>query len=151
MPPTAASAPRSPVVAAGCAIEPVLVSFPFVCFTLALVTDIVYWRTAYLEWQNFSAWLLFFGLVVGAVAAIFRIIGFIIRPDYRARPLFWPYAIGNVLAMLLALINSFVHAQDGWPAVVPNGLILSALTVLVMIVTWFLGMPRVSNVRGGRA
>jgi uncharacterized membrane protein len=150
MAPNSVSGSRSRLLAAGCAIENVLVAFPVVCFSLALVTDIVYWRTAYLEWQNFSAWLLFFGLVVGAVAAIFRIAGFIIRPALRARPFFWPYAIGNALVLLLAIVNSFVHAGDGWTAVVPNGLILSALTVLLMLATAALGLARLPDVRGVR-
>ena len=36
------------------------------------------------------------------------------------------------------LLDSLVHAGDGWTGVVPYGLILSAATVLVMLVTdWF--------------
>ena len=37
--------------------------------------------------------------------------------------------------LVLALINNFVHSRDAWTSVVPTGLILSALTVLAMIVT----------------
>ena len=40
-----------------------LVQFPVVCFTLALLTDIVYWQTSHLMWTEFSAWLLFVGIV----------------------------------------------------------------------------------------
>lgn len=141
---------RSRLLVTGCAIENVLVSFPLVCFTLALVTDIVYWRTGFLQWQNFSAWLLFFGLVVGVPAAVFRIVGFIIRPAFRARPYFWLYAMGNAFVLLLAIINSFVHAADGWTAVVPNGLILSAMTVFVMLATGALGVMRQADAHGAR-
>ena len=45
--------------------------------------------------------------------------------------------------MVLAILNSLVHAGDGWTSVVPQGLILSALTVLVMIVTVWLGRSMV--------
>ena len=43
-----------------------------------------------------------------------------------------------MLVLILAFINSLVHSADGWTGVVPWGLALSALTVLVLIVTnWF--------------
>jgi uncharacterized membrane protein len=39
-----------------------------------------------------------------------------------------------VLALLVGLVNAFVHSRDGWTAVVPQGLILSVLDVLVLLV-----------------
>ena len=33
------------------------------CFALTVLTDIAYWQTVNLMWQNFSAWLLFAGLL----------------------------------------------------------------------------------------
>ena len=41
--------------------------------------------------------------------------------------------------LALASLNSLVHAGDGWTAVVPYGLILSAVTVIVVIATAWLG------------
>lgn len=128
-----------PVPSTGQAVEALLVSFPVVCFTLALVTDIIYWRTSFLMWQHFSEWLLLAGLVVGALAVIARLIGIFARSEHRA-PRFWPYAIGCVLVLVLALVNSLVHSGDGWTAVVPRGLILSTVTVLVMLITGWLGI-----------
>jgi uncharacterized membrane protein len=40
-------------------------------------------------------------------------------------------------------VNNLVHAGDGWTAVVPYGLILSAATVAVMAVTDWLGRSMV--------
>jgi uncharacterized membrane protein len=53
------------------------------------------------------------------------------------------HGIGNVAVLLLALVNSLIHAGDGWTAVVPWGLVLSAVTVLVLIVTTWLGRSMV--------
>jgi uncharacterized membrane protein len=103
------------------------------------VTDIIYWRTSYLMWQEFSAWLLLVGLAFGALAAIFGAVDFLANSEVRAQGPAWPHAIGNVIVLILAIFNNFVHAADGWTAVVPYGLILSALTVLVMFVTAWLG------------
>jgi uncharacterized membrane protein len=47
----------------------------------------------------------------------------------------WPRAVGYALAVLLALINAFVHSRDGYTAVVPTGLMLSGLVVVVLLVT----------------
>jgi uncharacterized membrane protein len=54
--------------------------------------------------------------------------------------------------MLVALLNVFVHSRDGYTAVVPTGLTLSACVVailLIFIVTggWSLTTPR----RGARS
>lgn len=132
---------RSSFLSVGCAIENVLASFPVVCFTLALGTDVIYWRTSYLMWQHFSAWLLLVGVVVGVAALATRLVGFFVCPACRPRRI-WAYTLGSVLVLLLALVNNFVHAADGWKAVVPYGLMLSALTVIAMLVTGWLGLSR---------
>jgi len=48
-------------------IHPMLVPFPIACFVGTLVTDIAYWQTAEMQWANFSAWLLFAGLIMAAL------------------------------------------------------------------------------------
>ncbi|MDQ8732162.1 DUF2231 domain-containing protein [Bradyrhizobium sp. LHD-71] len=133
---------ETPVAAAvaGQPIHSMLAQFPNVCFTLALLTDIAYWQTSHLMWQEFSSWLLFAGLVFGAFALIAGFIDFFFsRSTVRAPAPAWPHALGGVVVLALALLNSFVHAADGWPAVVPWGLILSALTVIAIIVNDWLG------------
>jgi uncharacterized membrane protein len=114
-------------------------SFPTVCFILALLNDIAYWRTANLQWQNFSEWLLFGGLVVGGFVLLFEVVGLLFRPRVRAQGPGWLHAIGLLIVLLLGFYNSLVHARDGWTAVVPEGLILSVATVVVMIITGWLG------------
>ncbi|EDQ03262.1 hypothetical protein DSM14862_04154 (plasmid) [Sulfitobacter indolifex] len=120
-------------------IHAMLVSFPIVCFTLALLTDLAYWQTGILMWQHFSSWLLLAGLVMGGLAAIAGCIDLIGSARIRAISSVWVHAAGNVVVLALALVNSLVHAGDGWTAVVPWGLALSAATVLIMLVTSWLG------------
>src|SRR3546814_13089787 len=86
-------------------------------------------------WQHFSEWLLLAGLVFGALAALAGAVDFLVRPEVRAPGAAWPHALGSVIALVLAIVNSFVHAADGWTGVVPYGLILSAATVVVMMVS----------------
>lgn len=115
-------------------ITSMLQAFPIACFTLALFTDIAYWQTANLLWLHFSEWLLLAGIVFGGLAVLAHAVALVRR---RAR-FGWPAMLSGVVVLLLAAINNFVHTADGWTAVVPYGLLLSALTVLAMIGTAFL-------------
>ncbi len=119
--------------AAAFPLQNIFVPFPFVCFTLAFLTDAAFWGSANLMWQNFSSWLLFAGLVVGGVAVVAGLLD-LLRP--RTRPLRAAVVptVFYLLAMIVALLNSFVHARDGWTAVVPSGLALSAVTFLLLLV-----------------
>ncbi|QLF70250.1 DUF2231 domain-containing protein [Peteryoungia desertarenae] len=111
--------------------------FPFVCFTLTFITDIIYWQTSFLMWQNFSSWLLFFGEIGGALALIAGAID-LARKDTRDTRPGWSATIAFVGVLLLAILNSFIHAGDGWTAVVPYGLLVSAATIVAMILTVWL-------------
>lgn len=135
--------PGSTISIAGHPVHAMLVPFPVVCFILALGTDILFWKTGALMWQNFSSWLLLVGLVMGGLAGVFGAIDLLTNRRIRALKPAWPHAIGNIVALLLALLNSFIHARDGWTAVVPFGLVLSAVTVLVILVTAWLGASMV--------
>ncbi|MEN3349959.1 MAG: hypothetical protein V7632_3594 [Bradyrhizobium sp.] len=132
-------------------IHPMLVPFPIACFVGALVTDIAYWATAEMMWADFSAWLLFAGLIMGGLAAIAGLIDFLGNRLIRSLAHAWYHMAGNIVVMLLALFNAFVHSRDGWTSVVPTGLILSALTVLVMLFTGWLGWAMVYRHRVGVA
>ncbi|XUY27490.1 DUF2231 domain-containing protein [Agrobacterium sp. rho-8.1] len=114
--------------------QSLFVPFPFVCFSMVLGTDIAYWQTANLLWLNFSAWLLFGGLVFGGLALL---AGFIDLFRVRTRPM-RPSLFSIVLfigMLVLALLNSLVHAGDGWTAVVPYGLLISTITFVVALTT----------------
>tara|TARA_R110002167_G_scaffold14667_6_gene59173 strand:+ start:619 stop:1002 length:384 start_codon:yes stop_codon:yes gene_type:complete len=113
--------------------------FPIACFTGALLTDIAYAQTALIQWANFSAWLLAFGMLTGGIAFLFGLIDLFIG-DWRSRGVLVWTRLGVVVALLaIALANNFVHARDGWTSVVPTGLTLSVITVLLMIVSGVLG------------
>lgn len=126
----------------------VFTPFPAVCFFLTLLTDIAYWQTSNLIWQHFSSWLLLAGLVFGGLAIVAAIVDLLLGTRFSPYERAWLYLIGNLLVLALAFINSLVHAGDGWTAVVPTGLVLSAATVAVGIaISWAGRAVTVRNVR----
>lgn len=131
--------PRSAASVAGHPLHVMLVPIPIACFVGTLLTDTVYWRSQNLQWATFSDWLISVGTVMAALAALFGIIDFFSERRIRALETAWIHGVGNVLVLGLAVVNAFVHSRDGYTSVVPTGLILSALTVLILLVTGWSG------------
>ena len=128
-------------------IHPILVSFSAACFVGAFITDIVYWQTVAVIWETFSDWLITVGLILAGFAIIVFVIDFV--RGKHVRTLAWPHAIGYVIAVLLSLINAFVHSRDAYTSVVPTGLTLSALVVLILLVSAWVGSALVYRRRIG--
>ena len=141
--------PRSAAKLHGQPILPMLVPFPIACFTGAFVTDLVYWQTAAVTWERFSIWLITAGLTVAGFAAIVGVIDFVVGKQIRT--LAWPHLVGYPLALLLSLINAFVHSRDAYTAVVPTGLMLSGVVVVVLLFTGWVASAVVYRARTGVA
>jgi uncharacterized membrane protein len=112
-------------------IHTILVSFSVAYFAGALATDLAYWQMPDVMWERFSIWLIAAGLMMAGLATIAYVIDLAARRRID-RPA-WPRVVGYALAILLALTNAFVHSRDGYTAVVPTGLTLSALVVVVVL------------------
>lgn len=100
-------------------------------FLGALLSDIAYFRSYEIQWNNFSSWLLAGGLVVGAVAVLAAIVEL-----FRNRGRVWPalvYALLVLATWILAFIDELEHAKDAW-ATMPAGLVLSVIVVVVACV-----------------
>jgi len=138
---------RSANKPAGQPIYPILMPFPIAYFAGALVTDLVYWQTAAVMWETFSDWLITAGLITAGFAVIVFVID-VVRGK-RSRTLAWPHAVGYVLAVLLSLLNAFVHSRDGYTAVVPTGLTLSALVVVILLIAGWAGRALIARRREG--
>jgi uncharacterized membrane protein len=124
-----------------------LVSFSAAYFAGALVTDIVYWQMPDVLWERFSIWLILAGLVMAGLATVAYVIDLAGRGRIE-RPA-WPRVVGYALAVLLSVVNAFVHSRDGYTAVVPSGLTLSALVVVVLLFTAWVGMALANRQRVG--
>jgi uncharacterized membrane protein len=109
-----------------------LASFSAAYFAGALVTDLVYWQMPDVMWERFSIWLLMAGLVMAGFAVFAYAVNSLAGRGRRRRAA-WPRLPGYAVAVCLAVINAFVHSRDGYTAVVPTGLMLSASVVAVLL------------------
>ena len=106
---------------------------PFGCFVAALVFDILYLRTAVMLWDKAAAWLIVFGLLAAVIPRLINLVQVWFAPRAASmrveRTDFWL----NLLAIIAAILNAFVHSRDAY-AVVPAGVWLSACTVALIAV-----------------
>jgi uncharacterized membrane protein len=115
------------------AVYAVLNPIPFGCFAAALVFDVIYARTAEILWTKGAAWLIVFGLFAAIVPRLINLaqVWFTRRrwATGADRIDFWL----NLLAIVAAIFNAFVHSRDAY-AVVPAGQWLSAVTVALIAI-----------------
>jgi uncharacterized membrane protein len=97
----------------------------------AFCTDYSYYTTSLWQWANFSAWLITAGLIVMLVAVIFLLIDFATGRASRLRA---GTFILVTAAALLSLVNAFVHSRDAWTSVVPQGILLSAVATILLLI-----------------
>ena len=116
-----------------------LVPIPITCFVGTLLSDIVYWRTAAMQWANFSVWMLTIGLIVAAFAVLAGIIDFLGDRRIRAIRASWIHGLVNGLVIVLSIVNAFVHSRDAYTSVVPTGITLSAIVVVLLMISGWNG------------
>jgi uncharacterized membrane protein len=114
----------------------------------AFGTDTIYYATALWQWANFSAWLITVGLIVMLLAVLLLLIDF---ATGRAGRLNTGSFILVSAAALLSLVNAFVHSRDAWTSVVPQGILLSAVSTILLVIAgargWSLAISRATGER----
>ena len=112
-------------------LHPRLVGAGAVLLIAAFATDLFYWDSLLPEWETFSIWLLTGGLVLAAWSGIALIVDLVLG---RVRSIRWGRFLALTAAALLSLLNAFVHSRDGYTAVIPEGLGLSAIAAILLLV-----------------
>ncbi|HEY7383176.1 MAG TPA: DUF2231 domain-containing protein [Beijerinckiaceae bacterium] len=105
-------------------------------FLGVLLSDVAYAVSYEVQWKNFASWLIVGGLVFGAVALLWALVG-LFRAGGRARqPII--YFLLLLAAFALGFVNALVHAKDVW-ASMPEALILSAIVAALAVAATGLG------------
>ena len=131
--------PKSTASIAGHPIHPMLVPFPIAFLVGALLTDIAFLRTGWAMWAYASSWLIGAGITCALLAAIFGFIDYLGERRIRVLKAANLHMIANLLAVALSAVNFVVHMRDGAMAVQGLGITLSAIVVLLLLFSGWMG------------
>jgi len=120
-------------------LHPMLVPFPIAFLVATLVADGLFTATDSLFLAQTARWLSIAGVVTGVLAAFAGATDFFTKRAIRAIGWAWVHAIGNLIAVALSACNFALRVDDPAAAVHPWGLVLSAVVVSIVAVTWWLG------------
>jgi len=103
-------------------------------FLGGLLSDIAYYKSYQIQWNNFASWLIAGAELFAGLALLFALVNLIRAPRKSGRPML--YFVLLLLTWVLGLVNAFEHAKDAW-ATMPSALVLSVIvTVLACITAW---------------
>jgi len=109
-------------------------------FLGALLSDIAYFNTHQIQWSNFASWLNAGALLFAGLALVFALVNLVRAKPKAGRPL--NYFVLLFVTWAIGLVNAFQHAKDAW-AVMPTGLMLSAVVFILICITAVLALnPR---------
>lgn len=121
-------------------LHPMLVLLPIGLWLSALVCDLIYWQTLEPGLAVASLWLVGAGLVGALAAALAGLTDFAGDRAIRDISDAWQHMIGNVIAVVLALISFGLRlAQGAEAAVLPWGLTLSIAVAAILLFTGWKG------------
>lgn len=121
---------RSPVANA---VYDLLNPIPYGCFVVTLIFDILYASTAAILWDHAAAWLVTIGLLFAIIPRLVNLVQVWVTGRRFALGADKLYFWLNLVAIVLAIFNAFVHSRDAY-AVVPANVWLSAFTVLLLAI-----------------
>ena len=125
---------RSTANIGGHPIHPMLIPLPIGLLIAAFVCDLAYWGTAN------AFWALIGGVVTALLAALFGFADFFGDRAIRQMGDAWHHMMGNLIAVVLAIVSLYLRYRGGVEAAVfPWGITTSFLVVLVLGFTGWKG------------
>ena len=134
--------PRNAAAVAFDLLDPI----PYGFFVGALFFDAIYAKSAEVLWTKAAAWLIAIGLLFAVLPRLIDLVRVWFpgraRREAGAMAGFWL----NLLAIVAAIVNAFVHSRDAYGAM-PEGLWLSCLTVVLLVLARALPTVRPATAR----
>jgi uncharacterized membrane protein len=141
--------PKTTFQIAGHPIHPMLIPFPVAFLVSTFVCDLIFWATRNPAWSTASLYLLGAALIMAALAAVAGLTDFFGDEHIREMSSAWHHMIGNVIAVVLSLLNWYWRYSGGDAAVVPRGVLISFVVVLILLYTGWQGWGLVYKGRVG--
>ena len=123
-------------------LHPFLVSIGGTLLIAAFPSDVMYSQTSLMQWSNASEWLIGAGLVFALLAALSLGAELLRRRWLRIS---WVDFILLAVATLLSLVDAFVHSRDAWTTVEPEGIWLSGISALLLVIVGLRGWTAVKR------
>lgn len=106
---------------------------PYGFFVAALVFDIIYVYSTNVMWAKSASWLIVLGLIAAIIPRLINLAWVCTDSSYRRRTSVKTHFWLNVIAIIFAVLNSFIHSRDAY-AIVPLNVIYSAITVFCLLI-----------------
>ena len=124
---------------AGHPLHPMLVPLPIGLLASTFVCDLAFWGTSDAFWASAAFWALVGAVISAGIAAVAGFMDFFGNARIRNISDAWQHMLGNLVAVILALLNLWLRANGGPDAVLPWGLLISTLIVVLVIYTGWMG------------
>lgn len=124
--------PRYTRSAVAVALYELLNPVPLGFFVAAWIFDVIYMKTFMQTWTDAANWLIVFGLLIAVIPRLISVVWLWGAKRYPVTTAFKTHFWLNLLAIVLAIFNAFIHSRDAF-GVVPMGAILSTLVVVLLL------------------
>jgi uncharacterized membrane protein len=136
--------PKSTAKIANHPLHPMLIPFPVAFLVGAFVADLAFIGTGDGFWARASMWLIGASIVMALLAALVGFADFFSEPRIRALSDAWYHMIGNLTAVVVAVINfALRYNQGAESAIKPWGVFLSFVVVGILLFTGWKGWEMV--------
>lgn len=120
-------------------LHPLLVPLPIGFLVATFACDLAYWSTSDPFWAEAAYWALIAAIVTALIAAVAGFADFFGNARIRALGDAWRHMIGNLTAVVLALLSLWLRWNDPEAGVLPWGLLISTVIVVLILYTGWKG------------
>ena len=120
-------------------LHPMLIPLPIGLLVATFVCDLVFWNTRDQFWASAAYWALAGAIATAALAAVAGFMDYFGNSRIRAIKDAQHHMIGNLVAVVLAVVSLVLRANLGSNAILPWGLLISTVVVALILYTGWKG------------